>query len=323
MRHIYDLAAKFSGLAAFCNVELSDTNVSAALYANNLEIEAARQKMSRVKSGRLNISDDDLLNLSEYFNDLIAKATGSASLDARSGPIRPEDWARPINEFFGELKRHFYSHTEALDRAHSAVIAAMTKLDNYRDKATPLALTHDTGQVFDGTRFPVAAVPVDTITLPTPEFRSNERMLIELTEPVECDSNGWMFFVRNPDTRRTPNAVQTHVWDQKIGNLIRWLPSPFPLSKGFFGPIPGFPCEVDPLEGEYTAYLLIENATANSVSSSLAIGEQPEPQTSVPTYEQTMRLIAQARTLLELGNASKGNVAPPRLLMRRYRVINQ
>lgn len=322
MTFIYDLAAKFEGIAAFCHRDITETNIGAALFGDTLETQQFRQRISRLKGGERPLSDDNRIRLSEYFNKLIGQATGRNQPDAGGGPIRPEDWNRPLTEFFSELERHFSSFSDGLDRSHGAIVAAFTALDEHRNTSMPLALTHDTGKPHDGSRFPAAALPVDSITLPTVQFRHGEQMLIQLTQPIEQPSKGWMFFVRNPDTRVSPSDIPNRIWNQPVGDLIRWVQSPFPLETGFFGPLPEFPCPVEALDGEYTAYLLIEQADALGVRRCLESDMGRSLTTSVPTYEATLHMIARARSLFQKGQTGEVLYPPPTLLMRRYRVWN-
>jgi hypothetical protein len=214
-----------------------------------------------------------------------------------------------------------------LDHAHAAILAKLNGLDEFANKSSPLAITRFVGREEGRKRFPTASIAVTSSQLPPVPFRPDHQMLIELPEPLDKPSKGWLFFVRNPDTRfrladpGSSSGIPNRIWNQKPADIIRWCASPFSIPLGFFGPLPGFPCAVSALEGEFTAYLLIEEETAQGVLRQLQIemGRTWDP--AAPTFEPTLHLIARAQTLFQKGNKAKGvDYAPPTLLVRRYRV---
>ena len=322
MKLIYDLGIKFAGLAAFCGMHVTDANIGAALFGQNLGDTAYREAVSRIKAGERAPSIEARIGLTEYFNSLISKANLPSSRSGNyAAPLRPEDWDRPVTDFFAEVAYYFTNTPEALNRAHAAIMEELNKLDEFRDRATPLGVTRYVGQSLDRSRFPATAVAVDSITLPVMKFGPQDKMLIELIRPVERPSNGWMFFIRNPDARTFGDSMNRRVWEQPMGEIIRWHPSPFPLERGFFGVLPAYPSAIEPLDGEYTVYLLVEDLAALGVRRTL-IGKEAEREGRpfVPSYEATMHLISRARTVFQRSNKGMINYEPPSVMMRRYRV---
>ena len=317
---IYDLGPKFEGLIAFCRARIDDTNIGTALFGQFVTDSAAKETLSRVKAGQRPLTVEVCNKLSAFFNEQLARATGSSAPKDARGPLRGEDWNRPLTDFFIDLAKHYApTFADRLDDAHTAIVQFLNGLDAHRDRQNPLVISSHSGTPKDRTRFPAAAVPVDPLDLPVQNFNRGDKILIEIARPLERDSHAWLFFVRNPDVRAFRPDITHWIWDQSVSDLIRWLPSPVSLSKGFSGTLPGFPCDISPLEGEYTGYLLIEDAGANGVRKVLEeIGQAWNGER--PTFEATVHMITRARTLFQKGNVGKVSYAPPRLLMRRYRI---
>jgi hypothetical protein len=322
MKPIYDLPQKFAGLAAFCGTDALEGAIAHELFGHKMDEKGSNEAFSKLKAASRFLSDEDRIRLSAHVNGLIARVTRRNDLGPARGPIRPEDWDGPLSEFFMGIENHCGECSPQLDDAHSAIVAALTAMDEFRNTTIPLALNNYVGQSREIGRFPSTAVAVDTMTLPTIQFRHGERMLIEITHSLDRAAQAWMFFIRNPDTRKSPNGIANRIWAQKPENLIRWSPSPFALEKGFTGALPGFPCTVEPLDGEYTAYLLLEEAEALGVRRCLEtdLGKTWNPRG--PTYEATLHMISRVRTLFQRGNKAKLDYPPPTLLMRRYRIWN-
>jgi hypothetical protein len=322
MKPIYDLAQKISGLAAFCGTDIMDTDIAYVIFGHEMNEQRSREAYSKLKAAVRVPSIEDRTKLSSHFNGLIANVARRNDPSEQAGPIRPEDWDQPLTVFFAELERHFGEYADRLDRAHSAIVASLLAMDEFRSTTMPLALTNHVGQSRDIGRFPSNAIGVDTITLPTIQFRHGERMMIEITRPLDHAVQAWMFFIRNPDTRKSSRGIINRIWSQKPENLIRWSASPFMLKEGFTGALPGFPCTVEALDGEYTAYLLLEEAGALGVRRCLEseMGNSWNP--NGPTYEATLHMISRVRTLFQRGNKAKLDYPPPSLLMRRYRIWN-
>lgn len=322
MKPIYDLAQKISGLAAFCGTDISDSDIAYVIFGHEMNEQRSREAYSKLKAAVRVPSTEDRTKLSSHFNGLIANVTRRNDPSSQGGPIRPEDWDRPVTEFFDELERHHVQYGDRLDRAHSAIVASLTAMDEYRSTSTPLVLTNHVGQSRDMGRFPSMAIGVDTLSLPIIQFRHGERMMIEIARPLDRAAQAWMFFVRNPDTRKSPHGVTHRIWSQKPENLIRWSASPFMLKEGFTGALPGFPCSVEPLDGEYTAYLLLEETQALGVRRCLETDMGRPWNPNGPTYEATLHMISRVRTLFQRGNTGDISYLPPTLLMRRYRIWN-
>jgi hypothetical protein len=322
MKPIYDLAQKISGLAAFCATDIMDTDIAYVIFGHEMEEKRSREAYSKMKAAVRVPSTEDRTKLSAHFNGLIANVARRNNQEPARGPIRPEDWDRPITEFFSEIERHCSEFSSRLDDAHSAIVSAMTAMDEFRNTTIPLALANHVGQSRDIGRFPSTAIAVDTLTLPTIQFRHGERMMIELTRPLDHAAQAWMFFIRNPDTRKSPSGIANRIWTQKPENLIRWSASPFMLEKGFTGALPSFPCTVEPLDGEYTAYLLLEEAAALGVRRCVETDMGKTWNPSGLTYEATLHMISCVRTLFQRGHKAKIDYPPPTLLMRRYRIWN-
>ncbi len=313
MAAIYDLALKFEGLGAFCNVNVSSTTLGAVLYEDVMDEQPQREAVSKIKKGERQLSAQDRMRLSDYFNAALAKvAKNNAPIGAQ---IRPEDWDRPFTDFFADALRGLQAPNDAFDRAHAAIVLQLNSFDEFRSRTTPLGLLRHVGQSRDRGRFPAAAAPVDTVTLPIIPFAYGDAMTIGLAQPLAQPSFGWMFFVRNPDCRGFRPVNADRIWNQNVGDVIRWAHSPFPLDQGFFGALPGYPSEVEKLDGEYTAYVLIEPRESSPVTRFL---QQTNRQwgKDTPSLDATIQLLSRPQTLFK----AIDDGSTPLLLMRRYRV---
>ena len=316
----FDIAIKLNGIAAFCGTQFQDANIGAALLDGSELRDDLATKGSHFKSGRLPLGSQHKIRLANYMNERIAAALRVTRTDERIGPIRAELWDRPIDEFFQAVEDAFPSETVRLAHAHWAIADFFNSFGEYCSHETPLALSHYTPEI-ERSRFPDAAIPVDPMKLPPVQFRFGESMSVEITKPVQCDSNAWMFFIRNPELGESREQLTTPYWRQKPSDLVRWLASPFPLQQGFTGVLrPHFPSPVSRLEGQYTAYLLIEDQAASGVRECLEapLGGAPWEVDS-PCYESTIHLITVRKTLFQHGNVkNKGRFRPPVLYARRY-----
>lgn len=313
MAAIYDLALKFEGLGAFCNVNVSPTTLGSVLYHDLLGEQAQREAISKVKKGERLLSTQDRMRLSDYFNAAFARL--ARSNEPIGAQIRPEDWDRPFTDFFADAFRGLQAPDDALDRAHAAIVLQLNSFDEFRSRTTPLGLLRHVGQSRDRARFPTAAAPVDTVTLPIMSFAYGDAMTIGLAQPLAEPSFGWMFFVRNPDCRGFRIANPDRIWNQKAGDVVRWAQSPLPLDQGFFGPLPGYPSQVEKIDGEYTAYLLVEPRDTSPVTRFLQQTNRHWG-TSTPSLDATIQLLSRPQTLFKL---SEGGFSPL-LLTRRYRI---
>lgn len=317
---VYDLGAKFDGLSAFCDGALSGTIIGSVLFQDTRQAENLNQAISRLRAGETALTQDQKARLSDFVNTRIAERTGANDPDTRVGPISADMWDRPLDEFFRALERGFPNETKRLAHTHAAIVGFFTSFDQYRSPTLPLVLAH-AGIGQDRTRFPESAIEVDALTLPSVKFTPGETMTIGICHRVDKPSNGWLLFVRNPDLGGSRDRVEHPVWHQRPGDLIRWSQSPFPIPAGFIGTLPGFPANVGKLEGEFTAYLLIEEAGAMGVRRCVEqdVGIPWNP--TSPSYEPTLHMISVGRRLFQKGNVgSKINYPPPTLLVRRYQV---
>jgi hypothetical protein len=318
---IFDLQLKLKGIEGFCGREIDNYHLGQLLYGDTTsEGEVARQ-VSRLRSGTKPLEPKKQKLLTDEINALIGISLGSNNPGAARGPLRVEDWDKPAPEFFAELARQYEEVAEdRLDGAHAAIVDTLNSFAAHQTMEPNLIVAENPLRQTDLTRIPISAVAVDPLTLPPKNLRPGQLMTVALLKPIPSPSRGWLFYIRNTDSRTAP-VINEWIWsEEKLDNLIFWSASPFDLPQGFKGELPGFPSEVRNLRGEVTIYLIIEPLESPAVQTLLEevgapwIGNQP-------SFEATIHLITQGRKLFQKGHRSaKINYAPPTLYARRYLV---
>jgi hypothetical protein len=324
---VYDLMLKLEGLKALCGDGVTDDHLNYALFYPK-ELQDRRSSLSRLKSGKLDFTERLKSILTEEFNVRIVNNVlgGNAKPDG-SGLLRNEDWERPLPEFFGYLAKVLDARAPtALSRAHSGIIAALHRLEEYRERDHALLVASYDVTEAERFRFPDSAPPVDPADLPLARIRVGRPMTAALVrvvndEPARC----WLFYVRNPDERQ--GLSQSHyVWDQDLSQMVYWHPDgPFEIPTGFIGALPGFPTVATRKTGMVTAFLLVEPLASHAVTDLLRAPTPAWDGKSPPSFEGFANLVTAGKRLFQRGNVSKlakGTLSfqPPKLFVRRYKI---
>lgn len=348
---VYDLMLKLEGMKALCGDGVTDNELSMILFPEKWELEppanwaemTAEQKakleskaaqnqrsdLSRLKAGRLVFSERLKAILTEDFNARIARnvlRVPNAPSDG-TGIIRSEDWERPMHEFFGHLERGLGTQAApALARAHAAIAAAIHGLQDYRQKHHALLIAAYDPTDAEQYRFPETAPPVDPLDLPPTRITARDPMIATLVDIVsDTPARGWLFYIRNPDTRMGI-AQSQYIWDQSLSQMVYWHPDgPFDLPANYIGPLPGFPTKATSLEGEVTAYLLVESLESDAIAGLLRAPDPSWKANAAPSFDGFANLVTAKQRLFQKGNVLKEGddrvkSPPPKLFIRRYRL---
>ena len=325
---VYDLLFKFEGLKALCGGGMADEHISSLLFPAH-DVTEKRSRLSRIKSGELPLLPEHKARLSEDFNARIAANVLRAGNSMDGGPLRAEDWDRPLHELFGHLAAKLEEPAPAaLDRAHAGILEALLAFGQRRERDDALLAERYDSATAERTRMPESAEPVDPLELPLVYLRAGDPMALALqrevtSKPARC----WLFYVRNPD-RRQASSIMERVWDQSLSQLVFWHKGgPFDLPAHFVGDLPGFPTATRKLTGTITAFLLVEPLNSFAVADFLA---EPNPgwdRVSPPSFEGVAHMVTCSMRLFQVGNTrkhSKGDLSyePPKLYVRPYQVIS-
>jgi hypothetical protein len=324
---IYDLLLKLEGLKALCGGGMIDDHISTVLFPTH-DTSEKRSRLSRIKSAELPLLLEHQILLTEEFNARITRYVRPAS-GATSGPLRPEDWARPTHEFFGVIAAHLGDDSPAnLDRVHAGILEAILNFAKNREADDALLVDRHFDTESERFRIPESAEPVDPFDLPPARLSPREPMTARLHREVSRTAmRAWLFYVRNPDVR-APVESPGRVWDQQLSELVFWHQGGhFELPGRFIGDLPGFPTPTRNLCGAITAFLLVEPLDSPAVETLLAKPNPTWDRNSAPSFEGFAHMITCWMRLFQTGNTKKqekGDLpyGPPKLFVRRYQVAN-